>query len=411
MSRHRRPARGRMRHWLLGSLALVTAVIVAYAGYSVAAPVPAAEAQEAVQTVSGASAQIVWPKHGVAALGVIGQSGLLASHGSTTSSIPTASMAKTVTALVLMTKKPLTSATDPGPTIRFTAKDKQIQKQVMAEGGSWATVTPGVPMSERQAVEAMLLPSANNYAISLADWAFGSVGSFTRTANSWLTAHHLTGTHMADPDGLSASTRSTPADLVEIARLVRANSALSSIVDTTKATIPGAGVQWNTNTLLGTDGINGVKTGNTTQAGYCLMFSFTLTLGGQSRTVVGVVAGDTSFKTLFADVTSLVKSVRSGFHDLSLTKPGMTFGTYSTPWGQDSALVSPKASSAVTWSNTVVSIHVAARPVTSGAAGTQVGTVTFTEGDTTIATQPLELATTISPPSLAWLMAHPPRGR
>jgi D-alanyl-D-alanine carboxypeptidase (penicillin-binding protein 5/6) len=399
-----------VRTWIIAGLAFLTATLLAYGGYAAAAPAPAAHAQESDQTLAGAPARIEWPSQAAAAVGVVGRPGLLAGQRQT-DSVPTASMAKAVTALVIVSKKPLAGPDDPGPMIRFTVGDKRIQQKVVDDGGSWASVTPGVAMSERQALETMLLPSANNYAISLARWAFGSESDFRAAANAWLAAHRLRGTHLDDATGLSPKTRSTPTDLVEIAKLLRENSALSAIVAMPRAEIPGAGVQENRNILLGVAGIDGIKTGNTPQAGFCLLFSTTLHLGGQSRVIVGVVAGEPDFTTLFHDVTRLVESVRSGFHLLDLTGPGKRFGDYDTPWGQHAALVAPARMTMITWSDTPVTVRVTARPVTSAGRATQVGTVTFSVEGAVVATRPLSPASAIRPPSLAWRLTHPPRRR
>ncbi len=137
----------------------------------------------------------------------------------------------------------------------------------------------------------MLLPSANNYAISLANWAFGSQDAFVTAATSWLQAHGLSDTHLVEPSGLSPQNVSTPANLVTIGQIALANPVLASIVSLTSADIPGVGTLTNTNTLLGSLGINGVKTGTTGEAGYCLLFSSNFTVGTQQVTVVGVLLG------------------------------------------------------------------------------------------------------------------------
>ncbi|HEU0257155.1 MAG TPA: D-alanyl-D-alanine carboxypeptidase [Microbacteriaceae bacterium] len=407
--RHRRPGR-HIRTSILSGLAIFLAAILAYGTYAVVAPVPPVEAQESTSSIQGRPATVTWPSRGVAAVGVVGADGLIAQHGSN-SSIPTASMAKTVTALVLLAKKPLSGPTDEGPKITFTAKDLAIEKQVIKNDGSWAPVKPGVAMTERQALEAMLLPSANNYAISLADWAFGSVSAFTRSANAWLGRRGITHTHMADASGLSANTRSTPADLVAIGKLVRANAVLSSIVATKKATVPGAGTLHNTNGVLGVDGIDGVKTGSTKAAGYCLMFSTTVTKDSHTVTIVGVVAGEPSFSRLFSDVTKLVASLRSGFREVDLAGPGITVGEYQTPWGQAIPLVVATPTTALVWSNTHVTVRIVTRTVTTAPAGTTVGAVTFRVGRQVLASRTVQLGSALGPPPLTWLLAHPPERR
>ncbi len=90
--------------------------------------------------------------------------------------------------LVVLEKKPLTGSQQ-GPTITFTDRDVQIYDQVIANNGSNAPVAAGWKLTERQAIETTMLPSANNYAESLAIWAYGSVPKFLTAAKAFLQAH------------------------------------------------------------------------------------------------------------------------------------------------------------------------------------------------------------------------------
>jgi len=57
----------------------------------------------------------------------------------------------------------------------------------------------------------------------------------------------------------------------------------------------GVGIIQNTNQLLGTDGVLGIKTGTTDEAGSCLLFAARYACRGRAKvTIVGVIMGDTS---------------------------------------------------------------------------------------------------------------------
>jgi serine-type D-Ala-D-Ala carboxypeptidase (penicillin-binding protein 5/6) len=122
--------------------------------------------------------------------------------------------------------------------------------------------------------------------------------------------------------------------------------------------------------------------------------------------VVGVVLGAGSYAALWSTVPALLTSVKSSFHSVSLTGPGTTFGTYTTPWGADSTLVSTTASSTLVWSDTPVRVTTTARPAGVGQAGDVVGSVRFTVGKTTV-TKPLTLKTAIPDPGFWWRLTHP----
>lgn len=380
-------------------------LVLAYLASSLVAPLPSTMPVAAkAQSLAQPAAALSWPGFGASAVSVLDYPGVSESHGST-SSMPIASMTKTITALVVLSAKPIASGSQ-GANITFTQSDVDILNQVIAEDGSWAPVVAGSTMTEKQALESMLLPSANNYAISLANWSYGSVGAFLTAANAWLAKNKLTGTHLVDPAGLDPGSVSTTADLMSIGKMVLADPTLSSIVNQKTATVPGAGTLKNTNALLGTDGIDGIKTGNTDQAGFCLMFSAHITVGTTTLRVLGVVLDAGSHPQLWASVKELLASVKSGFHEVELTHAGEKYGTYTTAWGAKTSLVAAEAKSTLVWSNTPITVAVQAQPVALGVAGDEVGTVTFTHSGTTQSV-PLKLKTTIAPPGLGWRLGHP----
>lgn len=377
----------------------------AYALGVLVAPLPAvAAAAASEQTITPATAQIAWPAEGSAAVGAVGYSGLLAQHGAD-AAVPIASMTKTITALVVLAAKPIQKGSE-GPTITFTDADVAIFHQVIANGGSWAPVVAGEQLTEKQALQAMLLPSANNYAISLANWAYGSVPAFLTAANAWLDSHGLHDTHLTDPAGLDPGTVSTASDMVDIGKRVLANPVLADVVKTPTITLPGAGTQDNGNKLLGHDGIDGIKTGFTDEAGHCLLFSAKVNVGEHQVTIVGVELGAASYTELWATVPPLLTSAKDGFHSVALTGATKTFGTYATEWGASSALVSTAPSSMLVWSNAPIAVTTQTAPMRVGAAGERIGTVTFTQGKTVV-TRPLTLAKAIPDPGFWWRFTHP----
>jgi D-alanyl-D-alanine carboxypeptidase (penicillin-binding protein 5/6) len=227
-----------------------------------------------------------WPPGGQAALGVKG-AGVLDSYGQQ-NSVPTASVAKVFTALAVLKQKPL-SPGQSGPLIAISQADLDSYESYYAAGGSLAPVALGEQLSERQALEAMLLPSANNMADTLARWAFGSIDNYLAYINQFNAKFGLKQTHIADASGFSASTVSSAENLVKIGQLVLADPVLASIVNEQQATIPVAGAVHNTNWLLGFNGINGINTGNTDQAGVCYIFSTDQQVVGRKLTIVGAV--------------------------------------------------------------------------------------------------------------------------
>jgi len=384
------------------------AVVLSLVGYLAAtglAPVPAETAALTQPTaLTQAAAEPDWPEFGSSAIGAVGFPGVLGSSGST-ESVPIASVTKTVTALVVLDAKPL-GAGDDGPDITFTDADVAIYYDVIAENGSVAPVVAGMVLSERQALEAMLLPSANNYALSLAVWAYGSHDAYLAAAKSWLAKNGLDDTAVADTSGLSTASTSTPADLVTIGKLAIANPALASIVAEPSARLPVIGAVTNTNKLLGRYGIDGIKTGTTHQAGACLLFSTDLKVGDRTVTLIGVVLGGANHGDVNRAVAALITTAKAGFREVTLTEKGTVFGSYATAWGAKSSAVAARDESALVWSDTPVSGVATARALTLGSSKDTVGSVDFQVGDQTVSV-PLVLDRTISDPGPAWRFSHP----
>ncbi|MEO6309942.1 MAG: D-alanyl-D-alanine carboxypeptidase [Leifsonia sp.] len=400
----RRQIYRRRRTAFFGALALVVAGLV-YTVSAGTAPLPsAAAALVQPETPTGAAVQPAWPNFGESAIGAVGFDGVLASHGGQ-EAVPIASITKMVTALVVLEAKPL-AAGEQGPKIAFTDADVNIYYDTIAENGSSAPIVAGMVLTEREALEAMLIPSANNYAVSLATWAFGSVDAYVAAASAWITAHNLTSTTVVDTSGLSAGSKSSPADLVEIAKMVEAHPVLAEIVAMPRADLPTIGVVTNTNKLLGDFGVDGIKTGTTDEAGACLLFSADFTVGTEKVTLVGVMLGGDTHSALNTAIAELIQSVKPGFQQLTLTPAGTPFASYSSAWGQTSRAVSAEEKSVVVWSDTPVTAKTTAEPVGTARSGDTVGSVDFTVGSRTISV-PLLLDGTLSDPGLGWRFTHP----
>ena len=151
-------------------------------------------------------------------------------------------------------------------------------------------VRTGERLTERQALAALLLPSANNIAIMLARRTWGSVPNFVRHMNRQAAALHMAHTVYTDPSGYDPATRSTPSDQIRIARAATHRRTFRAMVRRIRYRIPVAGTVYNKNTLLGRDGFVGIKTGSMSQSGGCLMFRSKRIVHG--KVVVHVRRGD-----------------------------------------------------------------------------------------------------------------------
>jgi len=235
-----------------------------------------------------AAPSTVWPGAGQAAFLRAGQSQIQA--GPNQHAVPIASVAKVMTAYLVLRDHPLELDED-GPTITLTEADVADTDGRRGQEESVVSIAAGEQLTERQALQALLLPSANNIAAVLARWDAGSVERFVARMNVNARSLGMTHTRYTDPSGYDDATVSTAADQVRIADRAMRLPALASIVATPSATLPVAGTVHNTNTLLGRNGFIGVKTGSDAAAGGCFAFRAIRWIDGKQTTITGVVLG------------------------------------------------------------------------------------------------------------------------
>src|SRR5213596_1870015 len=229
----------------------------------------------------------VWPAYGQAAV-QIGQSQVQAGPNQHAAAI--ASVAKVMTAYLVLRDHPLQLGED-GPTITLTDADVADTDRRRGQQESVVSIAAGEQLTERQALQALLLPSANNIAAVLARWDAGSADRFVARMNAAARSLGMTHTRYTDPSGYDDATVSTAAEQVGIVDRAMRLPVFASIVATPSATLPVAGTVHNTNTLLGHDGFVGVKTGSDDAAGGCFAFRAIRWIDGKQTTITGVVLG------------------------------------------------------------------------------------------------------------------------
>jgi D-alanyl-D-alanine carboxypeptidase (penicillin-binding protein 5/6) len=285
----------RTRRILVAGLLVVIAAIAAALGYQslASSSSPAASPTDVLRREHrGARGEAlltstVWPAYGQAAVQV-GQSQVQAGPNQHAAAI--ASVAKVMTAYVVLRDHPLRPGED-GPTITLTDADVADTDRRRRRQESVLSIAAGEQLTERQALQALLLPSANNIAAVLARWDADSVNRFVARMNAAARSMGMTHTRYTDPSGYDDATASTAADQVRVVDRAMRLPVFASIVATPSTTLPVAGTVHNTNTLLGHNGFVGVKTGSTAAAGGCFAFRAIRWIDGKRTTITGVVLG------------------------------------------------------------------------------------------------------------------------
>jgi len=230
----------------------------------------------------------LWPADGQAAFVATGHPQIRASPDQ--QEAPIASVAKVMTAYLVLRDHPLRLGQD-GPTITLTGTDVADTDRRRGQRESTVPIADGEELSEREALLALLLPSANNIAAVLARWDVGSGDRFVAEMNATARSLGMTHTRYTDPSGYDDATVSTAADQVRIVVQAMRLPVFAAMVALPSATLPVAGTVRNTNTLLGRDGFVGVKTGSDDAAGGCFAFRAVRWIAGRRTTITGVVLG------------------------------------------------------------------------------------------------------------------------
>ena len=296
---------------VVGLLVVIAAIVAALSSQLLASSATTAASPNEVlrnehRAVFGeALPSAVWPAYGQAAV-QIGQSRVQAGPNQHAAAI--ASVAKVMTAYVVLRDHPLRPGED-GPTITLTDADVADTDRRRRRQESVVPIAAGEQLTERQALQALLLPSANNIAAVLARWDAGSVDRFVARMNAAARSLGMTHTRYTDPSGYDDATVSTAADQVRLVDRAMRLPVFASIVATPSATLPVAGTVHNTNRLLGRNGFVGVKTGSTAAAGGCFAFRAIRWIHGKRTTITGVVLGQPGLAAAFAAADAMVDRI------------------------------------------------------------------------------------------------------
>jgi D-alanyl-D-alanine carboxypeptidase (penicillin-binding protein 5/6) len=249
----------------------------------------------------GRSFHVAWPSEGETAVTVQGV-GFLGSSGGNRP-VPIASVAKAMTAYLVLKDDPLGPGEE-GFTMTIGPADVEELHRRLELNQSVVAVEAGEVLSERDALEALLLPSANNVAALLAVHEAGSVEAFVEEMNEAAAELGMEDTRYTDPSGFDDTTVSTAADQLKLARAAMADPTFAEIVALPSAWLPVAGEVRNLNALVGHEGFVGIKTGSDDAAGGCLLFAQRIEIDGRPRLLLGAVLGQREGDFIQAALTS-----------------------------------------------------------------------------------------------------------
>lgn len=187
--------------------------------------------------------------------------------------------------------------------IQLTDKVK-ISEKAWRATGSRMYLEVDTEASVEQLLKGMIIQSGNDASIALAEYVAGSEEMFVSLMNEQARRWKLTNTHYTNTTGLpNAQHYSSVKDLAKIAQqLIREFPKYYQWYSEQQFTYNGI-TQHNRNPLLKWDkNVDGMKTGYTESAGYCLIAS---ALRGKMR-LIAIVLGENNKKSRFEDTKKML---------------------------------------------------------------------------------------------------------
>ncbi|MGJ3559994.1 D-alanyl-D-alanine carboxypeptidase family protein [Streptomyces sp. INA 01156] len=335
-----RTAVRRVKIWT--PLAILLVIVFAVVQNMRPLPAPTLElTAEDTHAFGGDQVKLPWPDEGQGWMSVDGVGAM--DHFGEQKPVAIGSVAKTMTAYVILRDHPLKPGEE-GPKI-------EIDPTAEKEGGydqqgesTLNTVKACDFLTEKQALSAVMIPSANNIARLLARWDAGSEEAFVEKMNATAKELGMTDTTYTDPSGLDKTTVSTAEDQVKLGSAAMRIPAMVAITSVASWTDP-TGKYWsNHNQLPFTIGAIGLKTGNTTAAGGNLLFATHKKVDSQTVTVVGAILGQRKAPSTLDLVNAVSKTALLAAQDVptseKILKKGDVVGTSTT-----GSAVAPRSSS------------------------------------------------------------------
>ncbi|WP_406069081.1 D-alanyl-D-alanine carboxypeptidase [Streptomyces sp. NBC_01020] len=331
----------------------------------------------------GSKVTLPWPSEGQGKISVAGL-GTVDGFGDE-KPVPIASMAKSMTAYLILQDHPM----KPGAKGASIPVDATAEKEGHYDktGGESTlnTIKKGDVLSEKDALSAIMIPSANNVARLLARWDSGSEAVFVKKMNDTAKKVGMTNTKYTDPSGLTASTVSTAADQVKLGQELVKIPALMDITKLPSWTDPSGKTWGNYNRLVPYNGAIGMKTGSTTNAGASLLFAAEQKVGGTTQYIVGAILSQ--HKTPIIDTVNAVSktallATESALTSRNVVKKGEVVGYVDDGLGGQTPVVATRDFEAAGWAGLKVDIKIGNSKTIphSAKAGTVVGQLTVGSG-------------------------------
>ncbi|MFE0047977.1 serine hydrolase [Streptomyces albireticuli] len=386
------PARNAMRRVKIWT-PLVVLLLIVFCAVQAFRPLPDTKlsiaSAKATFTFGGEKFAMPWPGEGQAAAMVQGV-GSLGTYGEE-KPVPTASVAKVMTAYVILKNHPLQKG-DKGPEIEV---DAEAENESKSQDESRVPLTKGEKFSEYDMLQMLLIPSGNNAARLLARWDAQTREAFVAKMNAAAKELGMSKTTYTDPSGFDKTTVSTAVDQLKLAEAVMKDEVFREIVAKPNADVTnGPHLNNNNDELLLKVGVLGIKTGSSTPAGGALMWAAKRTVGGKEHLILGATMdqhfkggpdpnAENSLKMVKTVSYKMMKAVQDSLTSTTIVKKGDVVGYVEDGLGGKTPVVATKDLTGAGWPGMTAKLTIGkgAKPVPHEAkAGTEVGELTVGSG-------------------------------
>ncbi|MBQ0986287.1 D-alanyl-D-alanine carboxypeptidase [Streptomyces sp. F63] len=365
---------------------LVVLLLIVFAIAQSLRPLPEPELRltaAAEYAFKGEKPSLPWPDEGQAYVEIDGL-GSLGSSGAE-KPVPIASVAKVMTAYVFLREYPVKKG-DEGVRMKVDARAVEEYERGRADSESVVRLTEGQMLSEYEALEALMLPSANNVARLMARWyEKENGGDFVAAMNDAAKDLGMKNTTFTDPSGLEKTTVSTAKDLVKLGKAAMAVPVFKEISAKPYYIDSNDDKQLNYNRLIPYTGI-GIKTGTSTAAGGNLLFAAEQPIAGTKQLIVGAALGQYKVPAIdsVTEVSKqLIESAQAVLTDAKVVEKGQVVGHVDDGLGGTTPVVATEDVTAVGWPGLTVDLALNDGGETvphEAEAGTEVGLLTVGSG-------------------------------
>jgi serine-type D-Ala-D-Ala carboxypeptidase (penicillin-binding protein 5/6) len=215
-------------------------------------------------------------------------------------------------------------------------------------------------------------------------------------------------TTYTDPSGFEDTTVSTAIDQLKLARVAMSEPAFVAIVAEPAAELPLVGSVSNYDSLVGSDGYTGIKTGSDRAAGGCFMFAKHISVDARRLTVLGVVLGQREGGLIEAALASgqrLGNSVAGALRVQTVLPAGTSVLSVSNADGKRVAASTASPLREVAWGGLRLPMRLLTRPAgTRLRAGERLATVAV--GGAAVEFTGVVATHALAGPSLGWRLRH-----